>query len=159
MDYLWDMQLKQLLINQLKSSHNKANWFVPLNIALKGLSAEEANWKPKGADHSIAELTTHIVFWNENELFKFSGENKFGFSGDNEETFMILKNKSWLSLVTKADDIMLKWENAIEDAEEEKLETWSEIIAHISAHNAYHTGQIVYIRKLQGSWDPERGVK
>jgi hypothetical protein len=26
-------------------------------------------------------------------------------------------------------------------------------------HNAYHIGQIVYIRKLQGSWDPEKGVK
>jgi uncharacterized damage-inducible protein DinB len=32
-------------------------------------------------------------------------------------------------------------------------------IAHISAHNAYHTGQIIIIRKLQGSWDPAKGVK
>ena len=32
-------------------------------------------------------------------------------------------------------------------------------IAHVSAHNAYHTGQILYIRKQQGSWDPEKGVK
>ncbi len=26
-------------------------------------------------------------------------------------------------------------------------------------HNAYHIGQIIFVRKLQGSWDPEKGVK
>ncbi|MEP6937737.1 MAG: hypothetical protein ABI871_06680, partial [Chthoniobacterales bacterium] len=29
----------------------------------------------------------------------------------------------------------------------------------ISTHNAYHTGQILYVRKLQGSWNPANGVK
>jgi hypothetical protein len=29
----------------------------------------------------------------------------------------------------------------------------------ICTHNAYHVGQIVYVRKLQGSWNPEKGVK
>ena len=27
------------------------------------------------------------------------------------------------------------------------------------AHYAYHTGQILYVRKLQGSWNPDNGVK
>ena len=31
--------------------------------------------------------------------------------------------------------------------------------AHIGVHNAYHIGQMVYVRKEQGSWDPEKGVK
>jgi hypothetical protein len=25
--------------------------------------------------------------------------------------------------------------------------------------NAYHTGQIIYIRKMKGNWDPAKGVK
>ena len=32
-------------------------------------------------------------------------------------------------------------------------------VAHIGAHNAYHLGQIIYVRKLQGSWNPDKGVK
>jgi len=32
-------------------------------------------------------------------------------------------------------------------------------IAHIGTHNAYHTGQILYVRKMKGWWDPEKGVK
>jgi hypothetical protein len=33
------------------------------------------------------------------------------------------------------------------------------LIAHAGAHNAYHIGQILYVRRLQGSWDPAKGVK
>jgi hypothetical protein len=32
-------------------------------------------------------------------------------------------------------------------------------IAHIASHNAYHVGEIVYVRREQGSWDPSKGVK
>ena len=42
---------------------------------------------------------------------------------------------------------------------EEKLALKAPLISHISTHNAYHTGQILYVRKLQGSWNPENGVK
>ena len=54
---------------------------------------------------------------------------------------------------------MIEWEKAIEEADEEKLEKWSEIIGHISTHNAYHTGQIVYIRKVAGIMESGEGVK
>jgi hypothetical protein len=47
----------------------------------------------------------------------------------------------------------------VETADEAKLKSWYSTIAHIGAHNAYHIGQIVYVRKEQGSWDREKGVK
>jgi hypothetical protein len=39
------------------------------------------------------------------------------------------------------------------------LKSWYITIGRISTHNAYHTGQILYIRKQQGSWDSSKGVK
>ncbi len=153
------LTLKQVLLNQLKTTHNKEEWFAPLNVAIDGLTAEQANWKEKGADHSIAELTTHIIFWNQDQLSKFQNQPAPKFSGDNNETFKSVDNNSWPATVKKADSLMTNWENAIEAADENKLEAWYEIIAHISTHNAYHTGQIVYIRKVQGSWNPAKGVK
>jgi hypothetical protein len=151
--------LKQVMLNQLKSTHNKEEWFVPLNIAIGGLTPEQANWKEKGADHSIAGLTNHIIFWNQQELSKFLNQPEPKFSGDNNETFAPADKDSWPATVKKADSIMVNWENAIEAADEKKLAAWYEIIGHISTHNAYHTGQIVYIRKVQGSWNPDKGVK
>ena len=35
---------------------------------------------------------------------------------------------------------------------------WWWPLAQQNIHNAYHTGQIVLLRKLQGSWDREKGV-
>jgi uncharacterized damage-inducible protein DinB len=54
---------------------------------------------------------------------------------------------------------MKDWEAVIKNADDAKLQSWYSVIAHISAHNAYHTGQILYIRKLAGNWNSEKGVK
>jgi hypothetical protein len=153
------MTLKKMLLNQLKTTHNKEEWFAPLSAALDGLTAEQASWKEKGADHSIAELTTHIIFWNQDQLSKFLNQPSPKYSGDNNETFKPVDKSSWPATVKEADNVMINWENAIEAADETKLAAWYEIVGYISTHNAYHTGQIVYIRKVQGSWNPERGVK
>ncbi|MEP7269212.1 MAG: hypothetical protein ABI844_16445 [Saprospiraceae bacterium] len=50
-------------------------------------------------------------------------------------------------------------EKLVETAPATKLSEWASVTAHIGTHNAYHTGQILYIRKEQKSWDPEKGVK
>ena len=47
----------------------------------------------------------------------------------------------------------------VETADDKKLQTWASEIAHIGTHNAYHVGQMIIVRKLQGSWNPEKGVK
>ena len=47
----------------------------------------------------------------------------------------------------------------VRDAPFTKLAAIAPTIANISTHNAYHTGQIIYARKLQGSWNPDKGVK
>ena len=153
------LTLKQVLLNQLKTTHNKEEWFAPLNVAIEGITADQANWKPKGADHSIAELANHIIFWNQENLSKFLGEPVPKFNGNNNETFSPATKESWPITVKKADSVLTAWENAIEAADDSKLEKWYEIIGHISTHNAYHTGQIVFIRKLQKSWNPAKGVK
>lgn len=57
------------------------------------------------------------------------------------------------------DDVLVAWEKAIEGADEAKLAKYYDTIAKISTQNAYHAGQIIYIRKLQKNWDPEKGVK
>lgn len=57
------------------------------------------------------------------------------------------------------DAVLAGMEKWIESADEASLRKQADNIAHVSAHNAYHTGQILYIRKQQGSWDPEKGVK
>ena len=151
--------LKSILLDQLKTTHDKKEWFVPVNVALDGLTAEQALWKDGSSNHSIAQLASHLIFWNDQLLSKFKGLKPESFSGNNEETFLAHDKKSWDEVVKKLDSILTEWEKLIQDADESKLKDWYSTIAKMSTHNAYHTGQIVSVRKLQGSWDADKGVK
>ncbi|MBV8896517.1 MAG: DinB family protein [Acidobacteriaceae bacterium] len=148
--------LKGILLDQLRTTHNVKEWFVPVNVAIAGLTPEQANWKDKSGNHSVMELTTHLAFWNERSLIKFKGGEPSKFSGDNEESFR--STLTWDAAVQKLDQVLTDWEKAIEAADDAKLQKWYSTIAHISAHNAYHTGEIIYVRREQGSWNPANGV-
>jgi hypothetical protein len=150
---------KEILLQQLKTTHNKKEWFVPVNAALEGLTSEQAMWRDSSGNHSIGQLAYHLVFWNARELAKLNGQPKENFTGENEETFTSFNQADWNKTVSQVDSVLEGLEKAINVADEEKLKDWYPTLANISTHNAYHTGQIVYIRKMKGWWDPEKGVK
>jgi len=54
--------LKSVLLEQLRGTHNHEEWFVPLNIAIEGLTAEQATWKDDTENHSIVQLVNHLIF-------------------------------------------------------------------------------------------------
>ena len=151
--------LKGVLLEQLKTTHSAKDWFVPANIAVEGLTAEQANWTDGKGNHSVGQLVNHIVYWDNYELMKFKGQTPPKFDGNNDETFNKFDSKQWASLVKQLDDVMTGWEQAVQAADDKKVAEWGSTIAHIGTHNAYHVGQIIYIRKLQGSWNPANGVK
>jgi uncharacterized damage-inducible protein DinB len=153
------MTLKAVLLEQLRSTHNKAEWFVPANTAVAGLTPAQASWTDKSGNHSVGQLANHLVFWDRESLAKFKGETPAKFDGNNNETFNDFDAKSWDQTVKQLDQVMTEWEQAVESADDAKIALWASRIAHVGTHNAYHIGQMVYVRKLQGVWDPDKGVK
>ena len=151
--------LKGVLLEQLKTSHDQKDWFASAKEAVEGVTAEQANWRDGKGNHSIGQLTAHLVFWNRQQLAKFKGEKPADFSGDNNETFNRFDAAKWTATVKELDEVMTALEQVVKTADEASLQKWASALAHIGAHNAYHIGQMVYIRRLQGSWDPEKGVK
>lgn len=151
--------LKSILLEQLKTTHNVKDWFVPASLAVQDLTAEQANWKDASENHSIAQLTTHLIFWNTQLLDDFKGVKPEAFDGNNKETFSPVDNTTWPATVAKLDSVLTAWEQAVMAADDKKLAAWYSRIAHIGTHNAYHTGQILYIRKMKGWWDENKGVK
>ena len=151
--------LKSILLEQLKTTHDVQDWFVPVDSAIAGLTAEQANWTDGKGNHSIAQLTSHLIFWDERTLMQFKGEKPAPYDGKNDETFAPVDEKTWPATVKKIDAVLTEWEKAVEASDDAKLTKWYSTIAHIGTHNAYHLGQILYVRKLQGVWDSNKGVK
>jgi uncharacterized damage-inducible protein DinB len=150
--------LREVLLAELRSTHNKAEWFVPANTAVKGLTAEQASWKDGKGNHSVGQLAYHLVFWNRQNLANLKGEKRESFSGNNDETFDKFDTKSWNETVQALDQVLTELEKWVETADEAKLKEAAQTLTHISTHNAYHIGQIIFVRKEQGSWDPKNGV-
>ena len=151
--------LKTVLLEQLHTTHDQKDWFVPITVAVEGLTAAQVTWTDGHGNHSIGQLVNHLAFWNVRALEQFKGEKSAAFNGNNDETFNKFDSKEWTATVNRLDTIMKAWEKAVEEADDSKLKNSASLVAHVGAHNAYHVGQIIYIRKLQGSWDPAKGVK
>ena len=151
--------LREVLLSELRSTHGAEEWFVPANIAVKGLTAEQASWTDGKGNHSVGQLAYHLVFWNRRNLLVLKGEKPEKFSGNNDETFDKFDTKTWNETIQQLDQVMNELEKWIETADEAKLKENAQVFTHISTHNAYHVGQIIYVRKEQGSWDPKNGVR
>ena len=151
--------VRSILLEQLRNSHTNPNWYVPLRNALAGLTAEQAHWTDSTENHSICQLASHLLFWNQRMLIAFQGSIPSDFDDNNEETFAEYCTSNWPGTVEKLDSIQTIWEQAVAGAPEEQLKKWGTEIANVGSHNAYHTGQIVYIRKRNGWWSASRGVK
>jgi len=151
--------LREVLLAELRSTHSVEDWFVPANVAVKGLTAEQASWTDGKGNHSVGQLAFHLVFWNRRNLLVLKGEKPEKFSGNNDETFDKFDSRSWSETVQQLDNVLNELEKWVETADEAKLKESASVFTHISTHNAYHIGQILYVRKEQGSWDPQNGVR
>ncbi len=151
--------LRSMLLDQLQTTHDKKDWFVPIDVAVDGLTAEQASWRDSSGNHSVGQLTYHLLFWNKRELSKFSGKPEEKFSGNNDDTFNNFDPKKWNDTVKQLDQVMADLEKFVETADDATLQKYAPEIARIGTHNAYHIGEIVFVRKEQGSWNPEKGVK
>jgi hypothetical protein len=148
--------LKSILLQELRETHNQKNWFVSGKEAMGGMTPEQAAWTD-GKNHSVGQLAQHLVFWNSQSLAQFRGEHPAQ-PGDNNETFKF-DPKQWDSIIKQFDDVMTKLEDVVSSADDAKLQKLAPTVARIAQHNAYHIGEIVMVRKAQGSWNPDTGVK
>ena len=164
------MSLKDILQEQFKAGYEENGWFVALKNATANLTAEQAVWKAEGFDHSVWDAVYHLTFWNERWLKRYRGEPLEPGAIVIAETFQAPENPTepaWQATLYKLFGVMDAWKEILENITEEKLAElvsekygapWNAPLAHMMIHNAYHTGQIVVIRKLQGSWDAAKGV-
>jgi uncharacterized damage-inducible protein DinB len=135
--------------------------FVPASRAVDDLSPELATTKLEGWPHSIAEVVAHMLFWQRNDFQTIS-------TGVEPE---VAPGASW-PLVTAADWPRLKDEfiQALEHSraltrDPDNLErsilngrfTVGARMVWFTGHNAYHLGQVVFMRRTLGAWPPPGG--
>ncbi len=164
------MTAKEILLEQFTVCYDENGWFVALKNALNNLTVEQAVWKIPNLENSIWEILAHLNYYNFAYLQRFKGIKFVYEIASNDETFSSADDAAgdaWAAEIEKFETIMSEWRSLLTAADEAKFDelaskknqtSWAQLLAHVNAHNAHHGGQIVLIRKLQGSWDSSKGV-
>jgi uncharacterized damage-inducible protein DinB len=156
------MYSRELVLALLDFRHDHEAGFVPLTAAIEGLTAKQASWRPGAHAHSIWQLVNHITFWNEYILQRIRGVTEARAEIDNEQTFgepgNPMDDSAWQQAIDRADRAYRELRQVAADVSESDLDLAFDdqgtplkvILGDIAMHDAYHIGQIMYIRKLQG---------
>jgi uncharacterized damage-inducible protein DinB len=149
-----------LLLQILDQAFDRKAWHgTTLRGALRGLTTDEALWRPAPGRHNIWELTLHAAYWKYIVRRRITGESIGSFDR---------KPSNWPELPDPADAGSWKRDISLLEGEHRKLRetiaglspaalqvrsprgvwTAAEEIHGIAAHDLYHTGQIQLIKRL-----------
>ncbi|MEK5107083.1 DinB family protein [Cytobacillus sp. FSL W7-1323] len=148
----------EVLLDQLAANADDPSWYTPFLQTVDEISEEEAFMKPNDKSHSIAEITQHLIYWNEVWHIRFK-ENNVGTVQrieNNDWSFFVPKGKNFSDLKASLLVKLQHWQKLLTTNEllDQYVEGfpvtahWWAIIANVTSHNAYHIGQIAYLKKL-----------
>ena len=159
---------KDLLLIHLDYTFEKEAWQPSLAMAVQGLTAAQAAWRPNPNRHSIWQIVRHVTRWKQATLAAWQGSQPL-FSGHNAtERFDELMRTDWSDAsgtdaewqadVRALHDVSKAVRARAGDADAEDLlrpfpgEHWPAVerVLRLATHDIYHAGQIRYLRALQG---------
>jgi hypothetical protein len=150
-----------LLLDGLAEAFHKKSWHGPnLRGALRGVTAEQAAWRPGEERHNIWELALHAAYWKYVVRRKVAGDKRGGFVLKGSNFFSRPENGARPSEAAWRNDIsILEAEHRIlceavanlrgtlrTDAPARKATV--HLIRGAAAHDLYHAGQIRLLRRL-----------
>jgi uncharacterized damage-inducible protein DinB len=149
-----------LLLNVLDSTYEKESWYAPLKQAIEGITAEQACWRPAGeATKTIWENVNHLIYYKERLMSNMQGI-EWTNNLDGDQTFSLTErsndDEEWNKVVRRAEDVYQNLRQLLIKTPEKEIEQLEGKLLDIFLHDAYHTGQIIQIRKMQGSWPSHR---
>jgi len=155
-----DARTRQLL-TFVDQAFNRKSWHgTNLRGSIRGLTAEQAQWRPARGRHNIHELVVHAAYWKyavanrlrrgQRGAFALKGSNWFERTG---------KDRLWQDDVALLDRVHEDLRSLIAEGRDADLDrplprsemTPAALISGVAAHDLYHAGQIQLIKRLQRS--------
>jgi len=155
--------VRGLLVDHLDFTFSKEAWHPPLGMAVRGLTAAQAAWKPSPERHSIWQIVRHVIHWKRGVLEGLDGTPPDYDALSNEDWGEAVGDQAaWDANVAALQDVSAAFRQRLETLGEDGLQQavrayqqshQPTVVARrllwVFTHDAYHTGQIQYLRALQ----------
>jgi len=146
---------KQLVLALLNEAYEKKTWHGPnLKQSIKGVTAQQAAWRPGPGRHNIWEVALHAAYWKYAVRRRIQGGKRGSFVLKGSNFFPRPEKGKPSEAAWAADRKLLEREHrALEATVAEVLRTpRAAKLMHqlygIAFHDIYHAGQIRLLRRL-----------
>jgi hypothetical protein len=140
------------LLTILDEAYDKRSWHGPnLRSAIRGITAEQAAWRPAPVAHNIWELTLHAAYWKYVVLRKIVGGKRGGFALKGSNFFprpVEATEAAWKKDIQILEETHQDLRRAVAALKSSVPERLLHMIRGAAAHDLYHAGQIRLIRTL-----------
>jgi hypothetical protein len=151
------------LTSQLDQAFDRRSWHgTNLRGSLRGVTPEQAAWRPARGRHNIWELAVHAAYWKYAVWRRLAGQARGSFP---------LKGSNWFQRPDRADEAAWRADLALLARMHQQLReavsvvpvgslnrvppgstvSTFDLIAGIIAHDLYHAGQIQLLKRLQSN--------
>jgi uncharacterized damage-inducible protein DinB len=149
------METRAAILSLFEEAFEKKAWHGPnLWQSLKGVTAEQAAWRPAAGRHNIWEETLHAAYWKYVVRRKLEGGKRGRFVVAGSNFFPRPEPEKLNEAAWKADREILRREHsalrkamtaALRKPMSSKLGT---VLWGVAFHDIYHAGQIRLLRRL-----------
>jgi uncharacterized damage-inducible protein DinB len=149
-----------LLLRLLDESYERKAWQGPnLRGCLRGVTAQQAGWRPTPGRHNIWELLLHAAYWKYATWRMLVGERRGSFPEKGSNWFarpVSPTERAWradLALLELQHRRLREAVKKLTDAELARKKpgskyTTDNLVYGIASHDVYHTGQIQLMKRL-----------
>jgi hypothetical protein len=156
------MQRLEIILRMIDEAFDRKSWHgTNLQGSIRGLTVEQASWRPHPDRHNIWEIVIHAAYWKYAVWRKFAEVPRGSFG---------LKGSNWFRRPAESDKSKEQWaadvallvycHRSLRDAvsrlrpeqldaapAKSKVSTLS-VLTGIAAHDLYHAGQIQLLKRL-----------
>jgi hypothetical protein len=149
-----------LLLRILDEAYEKQAWHGPnLKGSLRGVSVQQAVWRPAPGRHSIRDLVRHTAYWKYANRRRLTGEKRGSFPLAGSNWFAdsdAPTEKAWRGDVGLLESEHRRLREVVAALSPKALARKSPGSRHrvdtlvygIAAHDVYHAGQIQLVKRL-----------
>ena len=151
----------EILLQIIDESYHQRAWHgANLRGSIKGVTIEEAAWRPAPGRHNIWEIVVHCAYWKYIVRRRILGEKKGSFPLKGSNWFkrpIAATEKAWRADIALLENTHRSMHGAIAGLTSSSLKknpsgsTWTNLqtISGIASHDVYHAGQIQMLKRLQ----------
>lgn len=139
------------ILARIHEAYDRKTWHGPnLRGSIRGVTPEQASWRPAPGRHCIWDLVIHAAYWKYTVRRRITGEKRGAFPVEGSNWFTCpdpLAAKDWkdaVALLAAQHKQLLGVVEALRSPTPRQLH----MLNGIAFHDVYHAGQIQLLKRL-----------